>query len=503
MKKLTTQEERNAYIKHSIDLLGCFFMRMTDHVPMLPDIANYLFGGASSTQAVTLGGVKEDGSDAVNDMTYIFLKVTELLAIRDVNINCRYNAEKNSDQYLKRLCEINIITSSTPIMQNDQAVFKALQQHGYSQTLINDWAATGCVEPTLQGRHYSHTASILLNMVASMELALNNGYHPVMRWDPGPLTGSIEDGDFNTFEDFFDAWATQQKFIIDQAVELNNILGVAHQVIRPTPLLSAMIDGCIENGTDVLKGGATYNSSGTSNIGLSDVTDSLLAIKKLVFEEEKVNFQEFKEAIDSDFEDHPELLAIVKKKVPLFGSGDKEAIDMANRVATVVHDCYMHSEHYRGGRYAAGFWSMSQHVAYGSLSGTLPSGRLAGKAFTAGLTPSPHASKNFLDNMTGVASLNPENLDNNIAFNVKLTPGLHDTREQTVENMFAYVKSYFDQGGMQMQFNVVSSETLKDAMANPENYRNLMVRISGYNAYFVELNRDIQKELIERTEYGL
>ncbi|MBT3807563.1 MAG: formate acetyltransferase, partial [Desulfobacula sp.] len=131
------------------------------------------------------------------------------------------------------------------------------------------------------------------------------------------------------------------------------------------------------------------------------------------------------------------------------------------------------------------------------------SGRLAQRAFTPGLTPSPGASKNFLDNMMDVAMLNPEHMDNNIAFNVKLTPGTQDKRESTVDAMHSYVKSYFNQGGMQMQFNVVSSEMLKDAMANPEDYKNLMVRISGYNAYFVTLNKDIQVELIERAEYAI
>ncbi|MCP4137481.1 MAG: formate acetyltransferase, partial [bacterium] len=503
MSRLNSEEEKKAYIKRSIDLVGCFFMRLTDHVPMLPDIANYLFGGASSTQAITLGGIKEDGSDAVNDMTFIFLKVTEMLAIRDANINCRYHSDINSDNYLKRLCEVNIITAATPIMQNDRAVFESLKQHGYPQERINDWAATGCVEPTLNGKHYSHTAAILLNMVASMEMALNNGYHPLMNWDVGPKTGSIDNGDFKNFEDFFKAWAAQQEFLIDEAVELNNILGIAHQKIRPTPLLSVLIDGTIESCKDVLKGGALYNSSGTSNIGLADVTDSLLAIKQLVFDDAIISFKDFKAAISNDFKDNPKLLAIVKKKVPLFGSGDAESLAMANRVATIVHDRYMKHKNYRGGRYAAGFWSMSQHVAYGSLSGTLPSGRLAGKPFTPGLTPSPLASKNFLDNISDVAKLDSKNLDNNMAFNVKLSPGLNDSREKIVDNMFAYVKAYFNQGGMQMQFNIVTSETLKDAMANPENYRNLMVRISGYNAYFVELNRDIQKELIERAEYSL
>ncbi len=503
MSKLNTTAEKDAYVKHAVDLVGCLYMRLTDHVPLIPDIGNYLFGGASSTQAITVGGITPEGEDAVNDMTYVFLKVTELLAIRDANVNARYHSEKNSEAYLKRLCEINVITSATPIMQNDKAMINALSQHGYPLEDINDWAATGCVEPTLQGQHYSHTACILLNMVASMEMALNNGTHPVMHWDVGPKTGSIEADDFKTFEAFFEAWAVQQRFMINQALELNDLFGEAHQQYRPTPLFSALIDGAIENGRDVIQGGAKYNSSGTSNIGLVDVTDSLLVIKQLVFDEKKVSFKKLKAAINENFANDPGLLATVRNKVRLFGSGDDEAVSMANRVAKTVHDCYLKHTSYRGGRIASGFWSMSQHVAYGSLSGPLPSGRLAGKAFTPGLTPNPAASKNFLDNITAVAGLDPKNMDNNLAFNVKLVPSAQDSREQTVDHMLSYVKSYFNLGGMQMQFNVVTSETLRDAMANPENYKSLMVRISGYNAYFVTLNKAIQIELIERAEYGL
>lgn len=503
MEKAKTDEEKTACIRHAVELLGCFYMRMTDHVPLLPDIGNYLFGGASSTQAVTLGGVTAEGEDAVNDMTYILLKVTEMLAIRDANINCRYHPEKNSDQYLQRLCEVNIITSATPIMHNDLAVFEALRGHGYPEAAINDWSATGCVEPTLSGKHFGHTGSILLNLVAAMEMALNNGIHPVMRWALGPETGRVEAGDFSTFDEFYKAWAAQQQFIIDQAVTLNNLYGEVHQTLRPTPVLSALIDGCIKNGRDATAGGAVYNSSGTSNIGLADVTDSLLVIRKLIFEDRAVSFERLKEALDNDFKDDPALLAMVSNRVPLFGSGDPAAVAMANRVAKTVHDCYRKHTNYRGGPYTSGFWSMSQHVAYGSLSGPLPSGRRAGKAFTPGLTPTPKASMNFLDNIRSVAALDPKNMDNNLAFNVKLTLNPDDAREESVERMYAYVKSYFDLGGMQMQFNVVTSEMLKDAMAHPENYRNLMVRISGYNAYFVTLNREIQIELIERTAYGL
>ena len=503
MEKQASEEEKQAYIRHAVELAGCLIMRLTDHVPLLPDIANYLFGGAASTQAITLGGVTPGGGDGVNDMTYIFLKAVEMLPVRDTNINARYHREKNSDAYLKRLCEVNIITSATPIMQSDTAVAKSLEPRGYATEDINDWAATGCVEPSLQGQHFGHTGSILMNLVAALEMALNNGYHPLMKWKAGPETGDIINGDFRTFEDFYTAWAVQQQFLINQAVQLNNYLGEAHQQMRPAPLLSALMDGCIDKAKDVVNGGAKYNSSGTSNIGLADVADSLLVIKKLVFDEEKISFTRLKQAIDTDFNDDPALRAMVRNQVPRFGSGDAEALGMGQRVARTVHGCYQGHTNYRGGHYTTGFWSMSQHVAYGSLSGTLPSGRLAGKAFTPGLTPSPGASDNFLDNILTVADLAPEYMDNNIAFNVKLSPGSHKKRQETVDAMYAYVKAYFDRGGMQMQFNVVTSETLKDAMANPEAYKNLMVRISGYNAYFVSLNKEIQMELIERAEYGL
>ncbi len=503
MGNISTESERREYIAHAIELVACFFMRGTDHLPLVPDIGNYLFGGSSSDQAITIGGMTTEGQDGVNDMTYIILKVTEMLSIRDPNVNARFSMEKNSDAYLKRLCEVNYITVATPSMHSDENVAASLAPHGYKIEDIRDWAATGCVEPTLCGRHMGHTGSILMNMVAAFEMALNNGRHPAMDWNLGPSTGSIEKGSFSTFDDFFSAYAAQQEFLIDQAVELNNLLAEAHTVLRPTPFLSSLIDGSIEKGTDVTKGGARYNTSGSSNIGLADVTDSLMVIKKLVFDDKIISFAELKKAVDANFNGYPKILALVKNRVPIFGSGNMESLALANRITEFIHGCYHRHTNYRGGKYTAGFWSMSQHVAYGSLSGALPSGRLAGKAFTPGLTPQPSASKNFLDNIMDVARLNPRHMDNNIAFNVKLMPGLAGKREGTIDSMCSYVKTYFQQGGMQMQFNVVTSEVLKDAMAHPENYRNLLVRISGYNAYFVTLNREMQIELIERTGYGI
>ena len=503
MEKLTTPEARAAYIIHAVELVGSLFLRFSDHLPLSPDIGNYLFGGASSTQALTIGGMTPDGRDAVNDMTYIMLKCTEMLGLRDVNVNARFHPAVNSDRYLKRLCEVNIITAGTPSLHNDQAVFNALNQHNYPVADMRDWSATGCVEPSISGKHMGHTGSILFNLVAPLEMALNNGTHPLMNWDPGPATGIVENGDFDKFDDFFDAYAVQTEFLIRQAARLNDMLAHAHAAYRPTPLLSGMMDGAIENACDVTKGGARYNTSGTSNIGLADVTDSLMTIKTLVFDHPSVSFARLKAAIDADFGNDPALHTLIMKKVPKFGSNDPAAVAMANRVAGMVHSVHAGLTNFRGGKYTTGFWSMSQHVAYGSLSGALPSGRRRGKAFTPGLTPHPSASTNFLDNIRDVAQLDPEYMDNNIAFNVKLNLSPEDSREKSADIMASYVKTYFDMGGMQLQFNVVTSETLKDAMAHPENYKHLMVRISGYNAYFTMLNKEIQTELIERAEYGL
>jgi formate C-acetyltransferase len=500
MKKLP-KEKHEEYVKCAIELIADFYMRCTDHFPLTPDLANFYFGGSSSDQAITLGGVTPDGTDAVNDMTYIFLKVTEMLSIRDPNVNARYMPGVNSDTYLKRLCEVNLITAATPSMHNDAAMIQALTPMGYDIRDIRDWSATGCVEPTLSHKHFGHTNMQMMNMVAALEMALNNGYHPLTRLAVGLKTGNVSD--FNTFDEFFDAFTKQFAFLIDQSIDYNNKLAEAHHYLRPTPLLSAFIEGCLEKGKDVTKGGATYNSSGTAIIGLADVTDSMMVIKKLVFDEKRYSLADIKKAVDTNFENDPVLLSLVQKKVPLFGSGNEEAVAMANRIAGWAHEYFDSIPHYRGGKYTTGFWSMSNHVAFGTLTGALPSGRLAEKPFTPGLTPQPFASKNLLDNIRDVAKLNPVNLNNNIAFNVKVVPSSIESREKTVNDMFSYVKTYFELGGMQMQMNVVTSAVLRDAMAHPENYRNLIVRISGYNAYFVTLNRQMQLELIERAEYGI
>ncbi len=503
INKLATPEQKEAYIKHVIDILGCLYFIESSHQILAPDIGNWQNGDSPPNGTITLGGVTPRGEDAVNDMTYIFLKVTELLALNNPNVHARYKPDKNSLAYLKRVCDVNYITGATPCIHGDDAVITALAANGWNMEDIRDWVVNGCVEPGIPGKHCSATSSIEFNLVAPLEMALNNGKHPLMNWKLGPETGIIENDDFRTFDDFWNAFKGQSEFLFEQSVIGNNQLGIVYQQHQPAPLLSSMIEGCIKSGRGVTRGGAQYNSSGVSVIGMADVVDSLMAIKKIVFDEKICSFAEMKEAIDENFARHPQLHAIVKPKAPRFGSGNDEAVAMANSVTALVHDYFAGHKNYRGGHHATGWWSMANHAVYGRVTGALPSGRLAGEPFTPGLTPHPGASPNLLDNLRDVAKLDPVTLDNNIAFNVKIVPASSDSHERIIEIMAHYADTYFRMGGMQTQFNVVSTDMLKDAMANPEHYGDLMVRISGYVAYFTKLQRDLQMEVIRRAEYKI
>lgn len=502
--RLSGEDEKAEYIKRAVELVGSFYLRCADHLPMVPDVGNRLFGGSSSNVTITLGGVNEDGTSAVTDMTYIFLKVTEMLALRDPNVNARYYPGVNSAEYLKRLCEVNLITAATPSMHNDPAVIAAMLNQGFTAEHARDWSATGCVEPTSSGRHFGHTNCMMLNLVAPLEMALNNGLHPLIGRQIGPPTGDVAgQTGFETFDDFFNAYKRQLSFLIEKAVECNNNFGEAHQYLHPTPFLSSVIEGPMEKGMDLIEGGALYNSSGAALVALTDVVDSMMTIKKLVYEQKAVDFKTLLDALEKNFEGHQPLYATIKTKVPKFGTDSQEARQLAREIVDFCYDEYQRHENYRGGRYTSGFWSMSNHVAFGILSGALPSGRMKGKPFTPGITPAPGVTDNILANMASVACIDPVKLPNNIAFNVKVAPGPNDTHGQMLDRLVSYARTYFEMGGMQFQLNVVTTDMLRDAMSKPDNYRWLLVRISGYNAYFVELNRDTQMELIERTEFNI
>jgi len=377
-------------------------MRLSSHYNIAMEIVSWMNSGGPPSVTINLGGVTREGKDAVNDMTYIILKVTELMSLNDPNMHARYMPGINSDTYLKRVCEVNYITGATPCIHNDAAVIEALTKTNKDWELedIREWTANGCVEPCLAGMHFPCTGSVEFNLMAPLEMALNNGTHPLLEWELGPKTGEVED--FKNFEDFFEAFKKQFEFLCGQGVIGNNQIEMIHQEHMPSPLMSSLVEGCITNGRGVTRGGAKYNTSGITSIGLADVADSLTVIKKLIFDKKKITFKEFKEALKYNFEGYTSLRAWIQSHIPKFGSGDPEAFAMTDRVTHTVANFAHSQKNVRNGHYTSGWWSMNYHSIYGRVSGASPSGRLAGEAFTPGLTPHPTASKNLLDNLMDV-----------------------------------------------------------------------------------------------------
>ncbi len=499
IKQAKNEEEKEEVIKKAIELVGSLFVRINDHDPLMPNVGWKLFGGSSSDDTVTVGGIDREGKNAVNDMSYIILKTNEMLGFQDPNMNARYYSGINSKEYLRRLTEVNMNMGASPSIHNDQTMIEALVHEGFLLEDARNWAATGCVEPTIVGKHYGHTNCMLLNMVAPLEMALNNGIIPLTGEKTGIETGDVRIN-FVNFEDFLNAYKAQLKYLAEQSIEINNFLGESHKYIHPTPLLSSFYEGPLEKAKDLVQGGAIYNTSGVALVALTDVVDSLLVIKDLIYDKKEFNFSTLKDAIDNDFEGYESILHKIEQ-VPKFGSGEDGTVELAQDIIDFCYNIYNSAENYRSGKYLVGYWSISYHTGFGMLTGALPSGRKKGKALTPGLTPAPGTTDILLPSIKSVAALDYLKMANNASFNVKLVPHPGDSHGETLDLFTSYVQSFFDLNGMQWQFNVISSDTLRDAMANPIDYRWLLVRVSGYNAYFTKLNKNMQLEIIERHEY--
>lgn len=504
--------ETNALsIDEAVELVCCLWLKIGDHVPAIPDAGEKLFGGTGSNQAITIGGVDKQGQDAVNDLTYVMLRATELMLLRDPNLNARYHLDVNSDEYIRRLCEANIETKATPALHNDKAVIQALTSKGESIEQARDYGIVGCVEPCSSGRTYGHSASILVNLTSVLELALFNGRH---RHTGMNLLISEQTGDPDTFagfEEFKTAFARQVHWMAEETTNLNNTFGRTHQRFYPTPILSSLFEGPMEKGKDVIEGGATLNSSGVTIIGFADVVDSLSAIEKVVFKEREFSFAQLLEAMEKNFEgDDVRSLRqrlMNEDEMPKYGNEHPAAHTNAAWLVDLLNSEFSSRKNYRGGNYRVGYWTMTTHAGYGQLTKALPSGRRARENFTSGITPVSGVTPCLTKALNSVASLSATSLSSGVALNLKFTPEVD--KKEMLDNFVAYVKGYFDDkdgtrdGGLEIQFNVTRREDFEDAMEHPEKYPELLVRVSGYTAYFKDLNPFMQKEIIDRSEYEL
>lgn len=604
-------EAKAAYTKEAVERMCHFFLRCSDHVPLSPETAEVLFAGSGSNQALTVGGTRYvDGEtvDAVNDMTYIILKATEILAIRDPNVHARYHKDVHHrapdgtplapDQispYLRRICQVNLITRATPALHGDVPVIHSMADYYARHAGItldealadaHDYASIGCIEQNADHKHYGHTGSTLLVLPAVLELAMFGGKHRsdgIGANDPNLFYGktaytSLPLTKMRSMQDFIDGFRFQLDEMARHCVQFNNYLGRALEKVRPSPLLSGLFDGPTnkpdEAGAkfrDVSSGGAKYNSAGVAIIGLADVIDSFCVIDTLVFGG-KMTAGELIAALDADFDAKrlpgnkqrnflgglierigrqfsggsdktpvslkPERLQECIRMIrlaPKYGAGVDEtpggifnnavAVKYTHLLTKMIQDVFFKYRTHRGGRYLTGYWSMTNHAGFGMLCKATPNGRHDKASFASGITPCPGIVKAngdpvmLLDHMLSVASVDPDTVQNGYTYNLSLTPRGKQYFNEDTGLFAAHMKTFMEQNGVLVQLCVTSiadfiaahaaaTAASREGAGEEEQralapYKDLMIRVAGYSAYYVTLSPQMRQEIIDRANFGM
>ncbi len=609
--KLKTDEDRQAYIKKAVEITCHFFLHCSDHVPLSTESSETLFAGSGSNQALTVGGTKyENGKvvSAVNDMTYIILKATELLSIRDPNVHARYHKEVHHrdaqgnplpasvyDPYLKRISQVNILTRATPAIHGDAPVVHSMARYyaahqGVSEEEAladaHDYASIGCIEQNANGKHYGNTGSTLFVLPAVLELAVFGGKHRSDGVDKDAPNLFYEDTDYTTppltkmknMDDFIKAFRFQLDEMARHAVQCNNYLGRAMEKERPSPLLSGLFVGPTNTPggsgakfRDVAAGGAKYNSAGVAIIGLADVIDSFCVLDDLVFSG-KIKADELLAALAADFEtknltgesDAPWWQRFLAQLRQWFGGGDAmqlpnlsqarlqeiiEEIRLASKygagvdktpggiynnetavrythlLTEMIQDVFYQYRTHRGGRYLPGYWSMTNHAGFGMLTKATPNGRHASMPFASGITPCPGIVKrngetvNILDHILSVAEVDADTVTNGYTYNLSVTTRDKDYFPEDTELFAKYMKVFLDNDGVLVQLcvssiaDLVAAHEAATAASQPgadeskvaalAPFKDLMIRVAGYSAYFVTLSPQMRQEIIDRSNFAL
>jgi len=479
----------------AVELVACFLIKANELVPLFNSLVMEYFAGQPINMSITLGGTDENGNDAVNELTYVFLDAAKLVKMRQPNIHVRIH-KNTSPQFLKYIAEYVKSGINNIALFGDEVIIKALKRLNVPEKEARNYSTIGCVEFAPFGNSFTSSDAALFNIAICLELALNNGYSLMLRRKIGPETGDPRN--FKTIEDVIEAFRKQVAYFVKHMCIGCNCLEIANQIIKPTPLLSICINGPLEQGKDVTLGSAKYNFIGVQMVGLADVADSLAAIDKLVFKEKKITMEELLEALKTSFKDREDLRQMLLNEAPKYGNDDDEADKFARIVAQIYSEEVMKHRNVRGGVFIPGAYPMTTFVPFGRFVGALPSGRKAKEPLSNGVSPASGSERKGLTaSMRSVTKVNYSLYPNGVSYTVTLPPDLFSGSEGT-EKLAALIKTYFEMDGMHMHFNVVDVETLIEAQKNPEKYRDLIVRVAGWSAYFVELTKDVQDQIIQR-----
>ena len=484
-----------------VELLEEFMIKLSYNLLMLPP-----YGKVTASElggdgvAITVGGLDKEGNDATNELSYLFTNAIENIKSMTNSFSIRIYPDKSPKQWVERAIEIYRKTSG-PAIFNDAVIIPALQQTGVTLEDARDYALIGCVEPTSQGNTFGTTSGNDISLVGLLEMILTNGMIRNVSKKYGVKTGNPEE--LTSYEALWDAYLKQLKHIINHIVKCVDIKDILYAEHYPNPFISMTLDGCLENALDMTQGGAKYNFSSISGRGLATAADSLAVLKKLVFEEKSITMKEMTQILNKHFKKQEKFQAMLKNKVPKFGNDDDYVDLIAKDIASAFCDEVSSHPCLRSpGIYRPSFFSYGLFIVDGFLLGATPDGRNAGEAVSNSLTPALNTEKNGPTAvLKSVTKLDHTKISNGMALNMKFLPTLFDSPEKC-EKLVNLLLSYLDLGGMEIQFNVIRQEDLIDAQTHPENYQDLVVRVSGYSAYFTDLGKPVQDDIIARYQFN-
>jgi formate C-acetyltransferase len=465
------------------DLLACFLGKAAELLPLFNEMATEYFSGLSSASGITLGGVDAEGRDATNETSFLVLDAYDLMRLRQPNLHLRVHAASDS-RLLARAHEIVKAGGGMPAFFHDGTIVPALERAGIAPEDARDYSIVGCVEWGVPRKSFPAAGAAFLSLPAAFDDALHAVREP------------------SSIDDVFAAYRRTLERTVADAAAGNDAIERAHALHRPTPLLSLLVQGCVASGRDVTAGGARYDSTGMQGVGLADVADSLAALDRLVFRERRFSWDELRRAVDHDFAEDPAILGFVQERVPKYGQDRGTAERWARRVADLYCDTVRRHTNPRGGPYLPGFWTMTTHVGFGRRLGALPSGRRAGAPLADGISPANGCDRDGpTASLAAAARATAPGVANGLCVNEKIDPWIV-RGEGGTRLLVSLTRGAFAAGGMHVQYNVVDPRVLLDAKAHPERHRDLVVRISGYSAYFCDLTPAMQDDLIARTLHG-
>jgi formate C-acetyltransferase len=460
-----------------------------------------IYTGVPQWQNLNLGGRTKEGRDATNALSYLCLEAMMELRLAQPDISVRIHPD-TPESFLIRACELARLGTGHPKFYNEDLIAYSMACKGLSLEDSRNFSIMGCVEPRVTNKEGIHLTGGFINLPAAVEMALTDGK---WRW-LGKKIG-ISTGDpfqFRSFHEFYNAFKSQLAHFIRHMFIINSLAENAYSELLSAPFLSALTEGCIQSGKDLQHGGALFNFGPAVNgIGIADTADSIYAVKKLVFEENKLSMVELLEALEKDFVGEERARNILLFDVPKFGNDEEEVDSLAHDMIQFFNEECMRYKNIFGGQAQSGIIPVTAGIAFGKVVGALPSGRKAGEAYADGSSPSAgNDKKGPTAVVRSVARLDLARLRNGDLLNMRLNP-TSINNPQGLKKMADFVRGFCDVGGWHIQFNLVDTATLVDAQANPEKYSDLLVRVAGYSAYFTKLHREVQDDIIRRTEHCL